>query len=176
LVFCESFSSSYQPSRWLASRSRVAIQGLAGGLPVIERPGATLRLIAGSAFGATTEVATASELFYVEADLAAGASLALDSALGERAAYIVSGTVRIEDAGYEAGRLLVFRAGVDVTLSAGAATKLMLLGGAPLGGERHIWWNFVSSSRERIETAKRDWQAGRFPVVPGDDGFMPLPG
>ena len=144
-------------------------------LPIIERVDARLRLIAGSAFGASADVATLSELFCVEADLAAGAVLTLGSELGERAAYIVSGSVEVERVGYESGKLLVFRTGREIGVRSQAAAKLMLFGGAPLDGERHIWWNFVSSSAARIEAAKRDWEARRFPAVPGDDDYMPLP-
>ena len=144
-------------------------------LPVVERSGARLKLIAGSAFGASAGVQTLSELFYVEADLAADAVLTLEAELGQRAAYVVAGRVEVEQAGYESGKLLVFRDGRAIELVARSAAKLMLFGGARLDGERHIWWNFVSSSSERIEAAKRDWRARRFPEVPGDDGYMPAP-
>lgn len=135
-----------------------------------------LRLVAGAAFGHVSPVRTHSALFYVEADCAAGAVVALDVELGQRAVYIVEGKIRIGDERYEAGRLLVLADGAHVDVSALEPARLMLLGGAPLDGERHVWWNFVSSSRERIEAAKADWQARRFPEVPGDDGYLPLPG
>ncbi len=144
-------------------------------LPVVERPGVRLKLIAGSAFGASAGVQTLSELFYVEADLVPDAVLTLEAELGQRAAYVVAGRVEVEQAGYESGKLLVFRDGRAIELVARSAAKLMLFGGAPLDGERHIWWNFVSSSSERIEAAKRDWRARRFREVPGDDGYMPAP-
>ena len=144
-------------------------------LPVVEQPGVRLKLIAGSAFGASAEVRTFSELFYVEADLDAGASATLGPELGERAAYVVDGDVVVDDTRYESGKLLVFGDGSDIEIRACSGAKLMLFGGSPLDGERHIWWNFVSSSAERIEAAKRDWKARRFPVVPGDDGYMPAP-
>ncbi len=144
-------------------------------LPVIETSGASLRLIAGAAFGEQARVETLSELFYVEAKFVADARLALDPALGERAAYIVTGEIEVQGARYEAGKLLVFRAEADVEITSRGPARLMIFGGAPLSGERHIWWNFVSSSSERIALAKADWKAGRFPPVPGDDGFMPLP-
>ena len=144
-------------------------------LPIIERVDARLKLIAGTAFGASADVATLSELFCVEADLAAGALLALGSELGERAAYVVGGSIEVEEVGYESGKLLVFRAGGEIGIRAQTAAKLMLFGGAPLDGERHIWWNFVSSSADRIEAAKHDWKARLFPAVPGDDDYMPLP-
>jgi redox-sensitive bicupin YhaK (pirin superfamily) len=145
-------------------------------LPAIERPGSRLRLIAGAAFGERSPVVTFSDLFYLEADLEAGAELPLDAALGDRAAYVVHGEVEADGIRHGATQLLVFRPDRDAMLRAWAPTKLMLLGGAPLEGERHIWWNFVASSRERIETAKRAWKEGEFPVVPGDEEeFIPLP-
>jgi len=144
-------------------------------VPVVDVAKARLRVIAGAAFGALSPVRTCSELFYVDADLAAGASLDLDPALGERAAYIVSGRVVVGAVEYEAGRLLVFRNGMEVQIHAPEQAKLMLFGGDPLDGERYIWWNFVSSYGGRIEMAKRDWQAGRFGAVPNDDESMPLP-
>ncbi len=144
-------------------------------LPVIERAGMRLKLIAGSAFGVRAGIATFSELFYVEADLDAGAALMLPPELGERAAYVVDGSVDVDDARYASGKLLVFRDGSAIEVCARSDAKLMLFGGAPLDGKRHIWWNFVSSSAERIEAAKRDWKARRFPTVPDDDGYMPAP-
>ena len=144
-------------------------------LPVVERADARLKLVAGSAFGASAGIATLSDLFYVEADLDAAAVLTLEPELGQRAAYIVDGSVSVDDSRYESGKLLVFRDGSAIEVCARSAAKLMLFGGAPLEGERHIWWNFVSSSAERIEVAKRDWKARRYPAVPGDDGYMPAP-
>jgi redox-sensitive bicupin YhaK (pirin superfamily) len=135
-----------------------------------------LRLLAGSAFGRTSPVHTRSSLFYVEADCAAGASLALDVGLGQRGVYVVSGRVAVGGEHFGAGRMLVLADQVHIDVHALEPSKLMLLGGVPLLGERHIWWNFVSSSPARIEQAKADWQARRFAAVPGDDGYMPLPG
>lgn len=144
-------------------------------LPLIEQARARLKLVAGSAFGASAGIETLSELFYVEADLDAGAALTLGPELGERAAYVVDGSAAVEDIRYESGKLLVFRDGCEIEICTPSGAKLMLFGGAPLDGERHIWWNFVSSSAERIEAARRDWKAHRFPAVPGDDGYMPAP-
>ena len=144
-------------------------------LPLIEREGVSLRLIAGQAFGAKSCIDTLSELFYVEADLIGGAELALSVQLGERAAYVVSGAVQVDAAHYQAGKLLVFHAGKEVVINSLGASKLMLFGGKKFKHDRFVWWNFVSSSSERIERAKRCWKAGDFDKVPGDDGFMPLP-
>jgi redox-sensitive bicupin YhaK (pirin superfamily) len=143
-------------------------------LPVIERDGAWLRLVAGSAYGAASPVPVFSALFYVHAELRAGAVLAVPDEHAERAVYIVSGGVSIGGESYGPATMAVLRAG-PAGLRATADSRLMLMGGAPLEGARHIWWNFVSSSPERIEQAKAEWKAGRFPAVPGDSDFIPLP-
>lgn len=147
----------------------------AGDLPLIELPGARLRLIAGQAYGASAPVATASPLFYVQADLSAGATLDVPPSLGQRGIYIVSGAIAAEGQEYAAGRLLVLADERECSIAATRDACLMLLGGAPLAGERHIWWNFVASDAGRIEIAKADWAAGRFPPVPGDPASMPMP-
>jgi hypothetical protein len=147
----------------------------AADVPVVDAAGAHLRVIAGSAFGAQSRVDTRSALFYVDAEISAGASLRLEPELGERAAYVVSGRVAVGAKEYDAGQVLVFRNGLDVELRAVPGCKLMLFGGDPLESERYIWWNFVSSSSARIEMAKRDWQARRFGSVPGESEYMPLP-
>jgi redox-sensitive bicupin YhaK (pirin superfamily) len=104
----------------------------------------------------------------------AGAELALPSDVAERAAYVAEGAVTIADRAYAEGTLAVARTGTPITLRASTASRVMVVGGEPLG-QRHIWWNFVSSSKERIEQAKQDWAAGRMGKVPGDDEFIPLP-
>ena len=147
----------------------------AGTLPELERDGVRLRVLAGSAYGATSPVRTLSPLFYVEALLPAGASLPLPDEHRERAAYLVEGVVGCGAERFEAGRMLVFAPEAAAELRAATDARVMLVGGAPLDGPRHIWWNFVSSSKERIEQAKRDWKEGRFPKVPGDDALVPLP-
>jgi redox-sensitive bicupin YhaK (pirin superfamily) len=149
----------------------------AAALPVAVRPGARLRLLAGAAYGLTAPVGVLSPTFYVDAALESGATLPLPDEHAERAVYVVSGAVSCDARRFEAGNLLVFHAGAAAAVRAAAPARLILLGGAPLDGERHVWWNFVSSSTDRIERAKRDWQDGRFPRVPGDDvEFIPLPG
>jgi hypothetical protein len=114
-------------------------------------------------------------MFYADAALAAGASLPLDASHEERGIYIVSGTIEVAGERFEEGQLLVFRPGDPITVTARTRARLMLLGGEPMDGPRHIWWNFVSSSKDRIDQAKADWQAGRFTPVPGDLEFIPLP-
>src|SRR5512138_2320846 len=134
----------------------------AADLPVIERDGAWLRLIAGHAYGERAKVAGASDLFYLHAELEAGAEVDLPDDHAERAFYVVSGGLSVDGADYAPATMGVVRPG-PARLTATAASRIMLLGGAPLEGPRHIWWNFVSSSPERIERAKADWKAGRFP-------------
>ncbi|WP_043831625.1 pirin family protein [Muricoccus aerilatus] len=145
-------------------------------LPVIEDGAARLRLIAGHGWGARSPVETPSDLFYADAILSPGALLPLPDH-EERGAYVVEGEVSVGEDRFEAGRMLVFRAGDDLALRAGPrGARLLMLGGAAMDGPRHLFWNFVSSSRERIEQAKADWKAGRFGTVPGDDKeFIPLP-
>jgi len=138
--------------------------------------GLWLRLIAGSAYGVTSGVHAYSPLFYVHAELAAGAKLAMPAEYGERAAYVVEGEVEHEGVRYPPGRMLVFAAGGEPVVEAvDGPARLMLLGGDNIG-ERFIWWNFVSSRQERIEQAKADWAAGRMALPAEDAGeFIPLP-
>jgi redox-sensitive bicupin YhaK (pirin superfamily) len=147
----------------------------AAALPVIAGEGKTVRLLIGAAFGAHSPVRTFSETLYADIALAAGARLEVPHEPEERALYLVEGTIAIAGEEFAPGRLLVLRPATEIVVAARSAARLMLLGGAPLDGPRHIWWNFVSSSRDRIEQAKADWQAGRFPSVPGDSEFIPLP-
>ena len=144
-------------------------------LPTLEGEGTRMRLIAGSLRGARSPVATFSEMFYADVELAGGARLSVPIEHEERAAYVVDGAIELAGESFAGGQLLVFRPGEAVTLSAASPARLLLLGGAPMDGPRHIWWNFVSSSKERIEQAKADWKAGRFAAVPGDPEFIPLP-
>jgi redox-sensitive bicupin YhaK (pirin superfamily) len=145
-------------------------------LPERERDGIRLRVLAGSAFGMTSPVPTLSSLFYVEAVMSAGSTLSLPTEHEERARYVVEGAVGCDTDRTEAGRMLVFVPGASVVLRADAPARIVLLGGAPLDGRRYIHWNFVSSSRERIDQARREWREHRFPNVPGDEvEFVPLP-
>ncbi len=146
----------------------------AASLPELEIGGATVRVIMGSAYGARSPVATYSPTLYLEVSLDRGADLALPDDASERAAYVVEGSVTVAERTYGEGTMAVARTGADVRLRASEPSRVMIVGGEPVG-PRHIWWNFVSSSKERIEEAKRDWTAGRFGKVPGDDEFIPLP-
>jgi redox-sensitive bicupin YhaK (pirin superfamily) len=147
----------------------------AGELPSFEGPGLTARLIAGEAFGAKSPVRTHSPLFYVHWALTAGAEAALPPEYPERAAYVARGAVEVDGQVFEAGRMLVFAPGETVRIKAVSDAIVMLLGGEPLG-PRFIEWNFVSSSKARIEQAKADWRAGRIKLPDADDGeFIPLP-
>ena len=144
-------------------------------LPELEGEGKTVRVIAGSLFGKTSPVKTFSKLFYGETVCRPGASLVLENEYEERGIYLLEGSVEIAGQTFEPGRLLVFSSGDQVKVKARSAARLLLFGGEPLDGPRHLWWNFVSSSLERIEQAKADWKAGRFAPVPGDSEFIPLP-
>lgn len=144
-------------------------------LPAREEAGLHLRLIAGEAFGLRSPVPVFSRMFYADASLDSTATLEMPIGHPERAAYIVNGAIESEGRSYEEGSLLLFVEGARAMLRAQAASRVALIGGAPLEGTRHIWWNFVASSPERIERAKADWKAGKFAKVPGDDEFIPLP-
>jgi redox-sensitive bicupin YhaK (pirin superfamily) len=146
-------------------------------LPAWDDAGARVRLIVGQVSGARSPVRVHSEMLYLDVALAAGARYAVPVEPAERAAYIVEGQLRLgsDPQVYEAGRLLVFGTGRDIVLSADAPARLALFGGEPLDAPRFVWWNFVSSSRQRIEQAQADWKAGRFPPVPGETEFIPLP-
>jgi redox-sensitive bicupin YhaK (pirin superfamily) len=145
-------------------------------LPLVERPGARLRILAGHAYGARAPVGVRSPTLYAHAELDDGAHLPLTDEHDERAAYVVEGEIGCEGASYGPGSMLIFRKGAGVGLHARGATRVMLLGGAALEGPRHIFWNFVATSKDRIERAKQEWKQGAFPRVPGDDvEFIPLP-
>ena len=145
-------------------------------LPRIGGEGKRVRLVMGSAYGATSPVDFPHATLFAEAVLAPGAVLPLDPDYDERAVYIASGEIDVAGDRFEAGRLIVFRPGDRISILATAQSRLMLLGGEPMDGPRHIWWNFVSSSKERIAQAKEDWRANRFALVPGDEKeFIPLP-
>ncbi|HYE90057.1 MAG TPA: pirin-like C-terminal cupin domain-containing protein, partial [Terriglobales bacterium] len=124
--------------------------------------------------GLASPVPTHSPMLYVDVRLPAGATLPLDTRYAERGAYVVEGRVLAGGQAFEAGQMLVFTMGAAVELSAFAASRLVLFGGEPLG-QRFVWWNFVSSRKERILQAADDWKAGRFPGVPGETEFIPLP-
>ncbi len=145
-------------------------------LPVIEKGGATLHLIAGSLWGETSPARIFSPMFYLAGEAALDAAFDLPADYEERDLYVVSGGASVGGESYSEGQMAVFRPGAEVPISVAAGSRFMLLGGAPLDGPRRIWWNFVASSPERIEQAKADWREGHFPKIPGDaDEFTPLP-
>lgn len=145
-------------------------------LPELSDTGIKLRVIAGNAYGETSPVRVFSGTLYVDAMLDAGASLPLPSDHAERSLYILEGSVEIAGEEFAEGRLLIFRPGDHIGIRAVTSARFIIVGGEPMDGDRHIWWNFVSSSKERIEQAKADWKAGKFGTVPGDDReFIPLP-
>ena len=145
-------------------------------LPLIADRGVAVRVVAGSAYGATSPVKTHSDLFYADVRMAAGSVLPLPGDHEERRIYVAEGEIVIADPSFAAGRLLVFRPGDAISVKAQSDARVMLLGGEPMDGPRHIWWNFVSSSKDKIEAAKDDWKRGRFAIVPGDEtDFIHLP-
>ena len=147
----------------------------AGDLPLEQEGGMWLRLLAGEAYGVRAAVKTHSPLFYVHLLLHSSARMALPREYAERAAYLVSGRVSADGQSVEAGHMMVFERNAPAVLEASAPSVLMLLGGAPVG-QRFIEWNFVSSSKERIEQAKADWRAGRMKLPDADNAeFIPLP-
>lgn len=144
-------------------------------LPVFEIGGVALKLIAGAAYGHTAPVKIFSPLFYVEAKMPAGTQLQVPAEYAERALYLISGEVRVDEEVVQERAMPVFAEGADVMITATSDAHLVLLGGANLPEQRYIFWNFVSTSEARIEQAKVDWKAGRFAKVNGDDEFIPLP-
>ncbi|OYQ42097.1 hypothetical protein CHU94_03615 [Rhodoferax sp. TH121] len=143
-------------------------------IPVVALPGATVRVLIGSAFGVTSPVATLSPTLYLALELEAGALLTIPDTAQERGIYSVDGPLEVDGELLEPGQMLVLEPGSTPTLCAREATRVMLVGGAPLG-HRHMVWNFVSSRKERILQAQDDWEAQRFPRVPGETEFIPLP-
>jgi redox-sensitive bicupin YhaK (pirin superfamily) len=144
-------------------------------LPLIEDEGRAIRVVAGSYDGVVAPFSSAWETLLVDARLPPGGRLPISTHHDERAVFVAEGEVDIAGQPFDAGPLVVLKPGEPVTVSARTASRVVLLGGEPMDGPRHIWWNFVSSSKERIEQAKADWQAGRFAPVPGETDFVPLP-
>jgi hypothetical protein len=146
----------------------------ASAIPSVEQGGATVRVLIGEAFGARSPVATLSPTLYLDIALSAGAALALPATAPERAVYAVDGDIQLDGESVPAGTMAVLAPDSEPLLCAAAGARLALIGGAPLG-HRHMVWNFVSSRRERIVQAQDDWEAQRFPKVPGETEFIPLP-
>jgi len=146
----------------------------ADSLPQIDADGCTVRVIMGSAFGQSSPVKAYSSTLYLECLLQAGAQLGLPEDYAELALYVVSGKISVDGQTYPGGVMAVAATGKPVQLQATEDSRVMVIGGDALGA-RTVWWNFVSSSKARIEQAKSDWKEGRFESVPGDDEFIPLP-
>lgn len=150
-------------------------------LPTVENDGVRLVVLIGKAYGAESPVETLSPTLYVDAHLTASASLRLEERYEERAVYVVEGRISHGGEEFGVGTMLVTKSGGCPEFTAVGDARVVVFGGAPLDGERHIWWNFVSSSKDRLAQARQDWLAGpgateRFPLVPGDsDEFIPLP-
>jgi hypothetical protein len=144
-------------------------------IPALTVEGVPVRVMMGSAYGVTSPVKTYAETLYLEARLSAGQALVLPDHVAERALYVVSGRAAVNGTPVEASHMVILNAGATVSVTTDAEAQLALIGGEPFT-ERHIYWNFVSSRKERIEQAKADWREGRFPKVPGDEiEFIPLP-
>ncbi|UVC14670.1 pirin family protein [Mesorhizobium onobrychidis] len=145
-------------------------------LPEIDAEGVSGRIVIGAFSGLRSPVGTASDTLYADLSLTSGASVKIPADAEERAVYTLEGEVSISGDRFAAERLLVFRPGDEIVVSSEGGAHFMLFGGASLGSKRYIWWNFVSSSKERIEQAKEEWKTGRFDIVPGDEEeFIPLP-
>lgn len=152
-----------------------------GALPVVEFEGAHARLVIGTAYGAAAPVKTFSEMFYLDVFLEPNASIPLPDNHEDRGIYIIDGQISVSGKAYETGQMLVFKPGDPISVKAlDSGARLMLLGGETLNGPRHIWWNFVSSSKEKLEAAKAAWKEadfenGPFKLPPGDDAeFIPI--
>ena len=145
-------------------------------LPEFDKDGVRVRVIIGEAFGHGSPVSVHAPMLYLECRMPAGTALTLPDDYDERAAYLVEGEVQVGGEALGAGRMAIARSGRTVTLKAQADSRVMIIGGTNLG-RRHMWWNFVATSRERIAQAKDDWRAMRFGTIPGDDEeFIALPG
>lgn len=145
-------------------------------LPMFTRGDVQYRLIAGNAFGQKTPVRVFSPIFYLHGEAPTGSAIDLPDNHEERAIYVVSGALVVDGETHDGGKMIVFNAGATPDIAAAADTRFMQLGGAPLEGKRTIWWNFVSSDTDRMESAKARWKSGDFEAVPGDaEEFIPLP-
>jgi hypothetical protein len=147
----------------------------AASLPQQRRNGSWLRVVAGRGYGEESPVRVFADTLYVAIDLDTDAEIDLDDSHSERALYLLEGQAQLDGADLPAMHLILLDPGTRPKLRARSPVKAMLLGGEPLDGPRHLWWNFVSSSKERIEQAKQDWVEGRFGNIEGDDEFIPLP-
>lgn len=147
----------------------------ADSLPIVEVHGSTVRIIAGDALGHRSPLDAPHPMLCLDITLPGGTSFAVPANCPERAIYVAAGEIEIAGAVYRQGQLLILPHDASVTLNSTSQARLMVVGGEPMDGPRHMWWNFVSSSKERIEQAKQDWKQSRFAAVPGETEFIPLP-
>ncbi|HLM74066.1 MAG TPA: pirin-like C-terminal cupin domain-containing protein, partial [Polyangiaceae bacterium] len=145
-------------------------------IPTVRFEGAALDVIAGTAYGERSPVGVLSPTLYVHAALEAGARFPMDNEHEERAIYVAEGVIGCDGRVFKEGTMVVLKPNTKFDIEAREPARVMLVGGGRLEGERFVWWNFVSSSKERLEKAKSDWKGGQFPKIPGDDvEFIPLP-
>jgi redox-sensitive bicupin YhaK (pirin superfamily) len=144
-------------------------------LPFVEAEGIRAKIILGEIFGAKSPVETLSNPVYAACHLQNKATLSIPADIEDRSVYLLSGALSIDGRRFETGTMIVFEAGKEAIIEAVADAHFMIIGGARLEKPRYMWWNFVSSSPERIEAAKEDWREGRFPMIPGETEFIPLP-
>ncbi|HEX8248209.1 MAG TPA: pirin family protein [Pyrinomonadaceae bacterium] len=144
-------------------------------LPVVEAEGVHAKIILGELFGAKSPVETLSNPVYAECRLQNKAALSIPAGIEERSVYILAGALLIDGQRFETGTMIAFQAGKEALIKADAEARLMIIGGARLEKPRHMWWNFVSSSPDRIEAAKEDWRERRFAMIPGETEFIRLP-
>lgn len=143
--------------------------------PVIEKDRVTIRVVAGTAYGVRSKVTTVSDLFYVDLNMMARSLIVFEPLGAEQAIYVADGNVRVDGQLITQGTMAVLKAGASVELETDGGARVVAFGGEPLEGERHLWWNFVASSRARIDRAKDDWANNRFPGVEGEEDVIPLP-
>lgn len=144
-------------------------------LPRVDLGKAQARIIAGKFFGAESPVRSESDWFYADIEASAGSSVPLEADYAERGVYLLEGEIEVDGVSYQPNRMLIFKPGSELVIKAIKTSRLVIFGGEPVDGERFIYWNFVSSRRDRIEQAKEDWTQGKFAPVVGDSGFIPLP-
>ena len=147
----------------------------AGELPVLADRQVSVRVIAGTALGHSSPLRAPHPMLCMDVALTKSATWEVPADYPERALYVAAGDIEVDGVSHGQGRLLVFPAGYLAKIRAVSDARLIVLGGEPMDGPRHIWWNFVSSSKDRIEQAKLDWKLGRFAAVPGETDFIPLP-
>src|SRR5690606_673233 len=144
-------------------------------LPVLEAGGVSVRVVAGECFGTHSRLETLSPLCYADIALAPGAKVKMEADYTERALYLVSGAITIDGCTFSDRQMLVLKPNADIIVSSEQGADFVLIGGEPLDGPRHLWWNFVASDKELIEEAKNNWREQKFGQVPGDSEYIPLP-